>query len=116
MNNPMDTMKKQNRSHPIHKSPMRRSPWIALLGCAVMTSLFPACATTHSQFQKGYERGSSDTVKRQYWILQEMQKNAGGSGAKKPRSRLSVYRMTVTPDPNATVKSVSYEIAIPITE
>jgi len=109
----MDTMKTQNRSHPIHKIPLYWRPWAALLGCAVMTSLFPACATTRTQFQKGYERGSSDTVKRQYWILQEMQKC---SAAKKPRPRLSVYRMTVTPDPNATVKSVPYEIAIPITE
>jgi len=109
-------MKTQNRSHPIHKIPLYWRPWAALLGCAVMTSLFPACATTRTQFQKGYERGSSDTVKRQYWILQEMQKNAGGSAAKKPRLRLSVYRMTVTPDPNATVKSVPYEISIPITE
>jgi hypothetical protein len=33
---------------------------------------------------------------------------------KKPR--LSLYRMPVNPDPNATVKTVPYEITIPIYE
>ena len=84
----------------------------AVCAALFVTCLLPACAS-RSPFQKGYERGVSDTVKRQYWILQEMQKS---NGAKKPRPRLSVYRMTVTPDPNATVKSVPYEISIPITE
>lgn len=75
----------------------------------VVTCLLPACAS-RSPFQKGYERGASDTVKRQYWILQDMQKR----DEKKPRA--SLYRMPVDPDPNATVKKVPYEITIPIYE
>ena len=75
----------------------------------VVTCLLPACAS-RSSFQKGYERGASDTVKRQYWILQDMQKR----DEKKPR--VSLYRMPVDLDPNATVKTVPYEITIPIYE
>jgi len=79
--------------------------------CAALlvTCLLPACAS-RSPFQKGYERGASDTVKRQYWILQAMQKR----DEKKPRA--SLYRMPVDPDPKATVKTVPYEITIPIYE
>jgi hypothetical protein len=84
----------------------------AVAWCGAVTCLLPACAT-RSQFQKGYERGASDTVKRQYWILQNMQKR---DEAKEPRQRLSTYRLPVVPDPNATVKTVPYEITIPIYE
>lgn len=84
----------------------------AVAWCAVVAFLLPACAT-RSQYQKGYDAGASDTVKRQYWILQDMEKC---DGATEPRQRLSVYRMTVTPDPNAKVKTVPYEIAIPVYE
>jgi hypothetical protein len=78
--------------------------------CAVFAFL-PACASS-SQFQKGYERGASDTVKRQYWILQDMQKRAEA----KPERRLSLYRIPITPDPDAMVKTVPYEIAIPVVQ
>ena len=81
----------------------------AVCAALVVTCLLPACAS-RSPFQKGYERGASDTVKRQYWILQDMQKR----DEKKPRA--SLYRMPVNPDPNATVKKVPYEITIPIYE
>ena len=81
----------------------------AVCAALVVTCLLPACAS-RSPFQKGYERGASDTVKRQYWILQDMQKR----NEKKPR--VSLYRIPVTPDPNATVKAVPYEISIPIYE
>ena len=82
----------------------------AVAWCAVV-ALLPACAS-RSQFKQGYERGASDTVKRQYWILQDMQKRSEG----KPERRLSLYRMPVEPDPNAAVKKVPYEITIPISE
>ena len=78
--------------------------------CAVV-ALLPACAS-RSQFQKGYERGASDTVKRQYWILQDMQKRS----EPKPERRLLLYRIPIAPDPDATVKKVPYEITIPISE
>lgn len=90
----------------------RKSPFFALASCVVMVCLFPACAS-RSQFQKGYDRGASDTVKRQYWILQNMQKADEGRQSK---PRLSLYRMPVVPDPNATVKTVPYEITVPIYE
>lgn len=79
--------------------------------CAVVAFL-PACAT-RSQFQKGYERGASDTVKRQYWILQDMQKR---EPAQQSKPRLSLYRIPIAPDPNASVKTVPYEIAIPVVQ
>lgn len=79
--------------------------------CAVVTCFLPACAS-RSKFQQGYERGASDTVKRQYWILQDMQKRSAG----KPERRLSLYRIPVTPDPNASVKTVPYEISIPVVQ
>lgn len=75
----------------------------------LVTCLLPACAS-RSPYQKGYERGASDTVKRQYWILQDMQKRD------ETKPRLSLYRMPVNPDPNASVKTVPYEITIPIYE
>ena len=85
---------------------------LAAFGCAVAMFMLTACAG-RKEFQKGYERGSGDTVKRQYWIQQNMQK-AGQSKASP--YRLTLYRIPVTPDPNATVKTVPYEIAIPIYE
>jgi hypothetical protein len=94
--------------------PCRKIKALSVAGawCVLVTCLLPACAS-RSQFQKGYERGASDTVKRQYWILQDMQKR---DEAKESRPRLSVYRLPVAPDPNAKVKTVPYDIAIPIYE
>jgi hypothetical protein len=63
------------------------------------------------EFQKGYDRGAGDTVKRQYWIQQNLQK-----GEKASPYRPTIYRMPVAPDPDAKVKTVPYEIAIPIYE
>lgn len=83
----------------------------AFAWCAVVTCFLPACAS-RSQFKKGYERGASDTVKRQYWILQDLQKRSDS----KPERRVSLYRMPVLPDPNASVKTVPYEITIPVYE
>ena len=87
----------------------RKAVRVAVLGCAVV-SLLPACAT-RSQFQKGYDAGASDTVKRQYWILQNMQKRQDGNQAKP-----HLYRLTVQPDPNATVNKVPYDISFPAYE
>lgn len=93
-----------------NNSASRKIKAVCLAGvwCAFVAFL-PACAT-RSQFQKGYERGESDTVKRQYWILQDMQKRSEA----KPERRLSLYRIPITPDPQATVKSVPYETSIPV--
>ena len=85
---------------------------VAFVHCCVAIVMLTACAG-RKEFQKGYERGSGDTVKRQYWIQQNMQK-AGQSKAS--QYRLTLYRISVTPDPNAFVKTVPYEIAIPIYE
>ena len=84
----------------------------ASIHCAVATLMLTACAG-RKEFQKGYDRGASDTVKRQYWIQQNMQK-AEQSNARP--YRLTLYRIPVTPEPNATVKTVPYEITIPIYE
>jgi hypothetical protein len=79
--------------------------------CTVVTCLLPACSS-RSQYQKGYERGASDTVKRQYWILQDMQKRSEPNVS----PRTSLYRIPITPDPEAAVKTVPYEIAIPVVQ
>jgi hypothetical protein len=68
-------------------------------------------AGQRKQFQQGYDQGASDTVKRQYWILQNLQK-----GKQQPSYRLTYYRFTIPPDPNASVKTVPRNIAIPIYE
>ena len=77
-----------------------------LLLCILATG----CAG-RSQFQKGYERGAADAVKRQYWIEQSLQKPG-----KNTEKHLSIYKITVPPDPDpdAKVKRVPYEIGIPI--
>jgi hypothetical protein len=84
----------------------------ALLHYTAAVLVLTACAG-QKEFQKGYDRGASDTVKRQYWIQQNMQK-AGQSEASP--YRLTLYRIPMTPDPKATVKTVPYEITIPIYE
>jgi hypothetical protein len=45
---------------------------VAFVHCCVAIVMLTACAG-RKEFQKGYERGSGDTVKRQYWIQQNMQ-------------------------------------------
>ncbi len=80
------------------------------LTTAALIALLPACAG-RKEFQKGYERGAADTVKRQYWIQQNLQKRESA-----PELRPTLYRVPVTPDPAATVQTVPYEITIPIYE
>lgn len=89
----------------------KRAVRAAQVACVCVVCLLSGCAS-RSQFQKGYDRGAADAVKRQYWILQNMQK---GEDAE-PRHRTRIYRLPVQPDPNATVKTVPYEIAIAIVE
>lgn len=90
----------------------RKSLSRACAWCAVAVCLLSACAS-RSQFQKGYDAGAATTVKRQYWILQNMQK---ADETKSARPRMTIYRLPVEPDPNAQVKTVPYEIAVPIYE
>jgi hypothetical protein len=90
-------------------SDRKRGPvFVAVAWCAL--ALLPGCASRR-EFQKGYDRGAADAVKRQYWIQQNLQK-----GEKASPYRLTIYRMPVAPDPDAKVKTVPYEIAIPIYE
>jgi len=65
------------------------------------------------EFQRGYELGASDTVKRQYWILQDLQKQEQRATAP---YRLRQYQIPVKPDPKAPVKTTPYDITIPIYE
>lgn len=90
----------------------RNARWLLLL-CVVAACALSGCAS-RSQFQKGYDRGAGDTVKRQYWILQNAQKRQEPPPRRKPR--LSYYHLPVEPGPNSPVKTVPYEIAIPIHE
>ena len=84
----------------------------ALLHQAAAVLVLTGCAG-QKEFQKGYARGASDTVKRQYWIQQNMQKI---EASKASPYHLTLYRIPVTPDPKATVKTVPHEITIPIYE
>lgn len=107
-----------------HDHPMKITPSVLIAArknkaacvvraaCVCALALLSACAS-RSQFQKGYDRGSGDTVKRQYWILQNMQKPQDTAPS---RPRTTIYRLPVQPDPSSTVKTVPYEIAIPITQ
>jgi hypothetical protein len=91
------------------KTAARKRTVLVVVGCWALVSLLPACAS-RKEFQKGYERGASDTVKRQYWILQNLQKG------KQEADRLTYYRFTIPPDPTAPVKTVPREIVLPIYE
>ena len=82
--------------------------WLALVGVAGGLS---ACAS-RSQFERGYDAGAGDAVKRQYWILQNLQRAEAAADA----PRLRVYRLPVEPSPNAAVKTVPYKVAVPILE
>jgi hypothetical protein len=85
---------------------------VAFVHCAVAIVMLTGCSG-QKEFERGYARGSGDTVKRQYWIQQNMQR---AEQSKAPPYRLALYRIPVTPDPKATVKTVPYEITIPIYE
>jgi hypothetical protein len=45
-------------------------PWLSLIAAVVLGG----CATERSEFDKGYDLGSSDIAKRQYWAIQNLQK------------------------------------------
>jgi hypothetical protein len=83
----------------------------AIGGVGTILAINSVKAGQRKQFQQGYDQGASDTVKRQYWILQNLQK-----GKREPAYRLTYYRFTIPPDPNASVKTVQRDIAIPIYE
>ncbi|MGB7791656.1 MAG: hypothetical protein WBL39_10615, partial [Terrimicrobiaceae bacterium] len=83
----------------------------AVGGIGTILAINSVKAGQKKQFQQGYDQGTSDTVKRQYWILQHLQK-----GKKEPAYRLTYYLFTIPPDPNAPVKTVPRDIAIPIYE
>jgi uncharacterized protein YcfJ len=83
----------------------------AIGGIGTMLAINSVKAGQRKQFQQGCDQGAFDTVKRQYWILQELQK-----GKQEPAYRLTYYRFTIPPDPNAPVKTVPRDITIPIYE
>jgi hypothetical protein len=83
----------------------------AVGGIGTMLAINSAKAGQRKQFQAGYDQGASDTVKRQYWILQNLQK-----GKEEPAYRLTHYRFTIPPEQNDPVKTVPRDITIPIYE
>ena len=83
----------------------------AIGGIGTILAINSVKAGQRKQFQQGYDQGASDTVKRQYWILQNLRK-----GKQEPTYRQTYYRFTIPPDPNAPVKTVPRDIAIPIYE
>ena len=83
----------------------------AIGGIGTILAINSAKDGQRKQFQQGYDQGASDTVKRQYWILQNLQK-----GKQEPAYRLTYYPFTIPPDPSAAVRTVPRNIAIPIYE
>jgi hypothetical protein len=83
----------------------------AIGGFGTILAINSVKAGQRKQFQQGYDQGASDTVKRQYWILQNLRK-----GKQEPAYRQTYYRFSIPPDPNAPVKTVPRDIAIPIYE
>jgi phage tail tape-measure protein len=83
----------------------------AVGGIGTILAINSVKAGQRRQFQQGYDQGASDTVKRQYWILQNLRKSK-----QEPAYRLTLYRFTIPPDPNAPVNTVPRDIAIPIYE
>ena len=83
----------------------------AIGGIGTILAINSAKDGQRKQFQRGYDQGASDTVKRQYWILQNLQK-----GKQEPAHRLTYYPFTIPPDPSAAVRTVPRNIAIPIYE
>ena len=93
-------------------SARKRKSVARVVGLGLFVGVFSGCAG-HKEFQKGYDRGAADAVKRQYWIQQNLQKAAAPS---REPGRPSIYQLRVDPDPKADVKTVPYEIAVPIYE
>lgn len=95
------------------------APVIGAASGAVVGGLGTALALNSAEqgrkkeFQRGYELGTSDAVKRQYWILQELQKQE--QQVTTPY-RLRHYQIPMKPDSNAPVKTTPYDITIPIYE
>ena len=83
----------------------------AIGGIGTILAINSVKAGQRKQYQQGYDLGASDTVKRQYWILQNLQK-----GKPQPAHRLTSYRFTIPPNPKAPVKTVPRDVAIPIYE
>jgi len=83
----------------------------AIGGIGTILAINSVKSGQRKQYQQGYDMGASDTAKRQYWILQNLQK-----GKQEPAYRLTYYRFTIPPDQNAPVKTVPRNLAIPIYE
>ena len=83
----------------------------AIGGIGTILAINSAKAGQRKQFQQGYDQGASDTVKRQYWILQNLQKEK-----QEPAYRLTYYRFTIPPDPDASIRTVPHHVTIPIYE
>lgn len=66
-------------------------------------------AGRRSAFTEGYQRGASDTVKRQYWILQNLQKE----NARRSEGKWTSYQVPVELS-GVNHHQISNEITIPI--
>ncbi len=83
----------------------------ALGGIGTALAIGTVKSAQKKQFQQGYDLGASDTVKRQYWILQNQQRETAATDY-----HLTTYRVSVPPDPASPIRKVPYEISIPIHE
>jgi len=80
---------------------------LGLAGCATTTPPGPEGTGEH---KAGYELGRSDAVKQQYWMVQNLQKEATGSSSKAQPPKVTDLPITI---PGQTVNGVT---TVPHTE
>ena len=69
--------------------------------------LLAGCATGRTALEKAYDSGKGDTVKRQYWIMQNRQKDM----EKKEDYQVRYYKMPAPTDVNG-VKFVPHTMTV----
>jgi hypothetical protein len=74
----------------------------------VLASLgITGCASTRKAYNSGYDRGRSDAVKQQYWIIQNQQKNTSPTPEPKVK-RVPVTTTCQHPDGTLTVPTTEF--------
>ena len=66
----------------------------AFAAALITLSLLTACGTTRTDFDKGYDLGSSDIAKRQYWAQESLQKERSNL---QKNNQLERYKIVTVP-------------------
>ncbi|MCF7889340.1 MAG: hypothetical protein K9L78_04380 [Victivallales bacterium] len=76
------------------------------ISAAISSALLSACSTT-AEVKEAYNLGAGDTVKRQYWIIQNRQKDS----SKKSNYKVNYYKLNSPTDVDG-VKFVPHTITV----